>query len=218
MTRQLPMRFPLRERFTFDRFAVGSNREAVEHLRTPVDGFRCVWLWGGSGAGKSHLLQAACHAVDGAYVPAGKLRDIAGYEAFAHVLIDDVDLWLGERGKEEALFGLYNALLERGHALTLTAALPPTTADFALTDLASRLRSATCFELSALSDEDAAPVLKRAARDRGFDLSDDVVGYLMRRVGRGLPEMLEHIETIDRASLSARRRVTVQFVKEALAL
>ena len=218
MTRQLPMRFPLRERFTFDRFAVGANREAVEHLRTPVDGFRCIWLWGRAGTGKSHLLQAACHAYDGAYVPARKLRDVAGYEAFDHVLIDDVGLWLGDRGTEEALFRLYNASLECGHALTLTAARPPKSTDFALTDLASRLRSATCFELLALSDEDAVPVLKRAARDRGFDLPDDVVGYLMRRVGRGLPEMLEHIETIDRASLSASRRVTVQFVKEALAL
>ena len=62
------------------------------------------------------------------------------------------------------------------------------------------------------------PVLKRAARDRGFDLPDDVVGFLMRRVGRGLPELLDHLETIDRASMSARRRVTVALVKEALAL
>lgn len=218
MTRQLPMRFPLRQRFTFEQFAVGANREAVDQLRASVDGFRCIWLWGRPGAGRSHLLQAACHACDGAYVPAGRLRHIDGYEAFAHVLIDDVDLWLGERAKEEALFRLYNAMLERGHALTLTATLPPRTADFVLTDLASRLRSATCFELSPLSDAAAVPVLKRAARDRGFVLSDAVVGYLMRRVGRGLPELLEHLDTIDRASLSAGRRVTVALVKEALAL
>ena len=218
MTRQLPIRFPLRERFTFDRFAVGANREPVEHLRAPVGGFRCTWLWGPRGAGRSHLLQAVCHAFDGAYVPAGALCDVDGYEAFERVLIDDVDLWLGERRTEEALFRLYNAMFERGHALTLAAGQPPAAAAFALTDLASRLRAATCFELSALSDEAAVPVLRRAARDRGFDLSDDVVGFLMRRVGRGLPELLDHLETIDRASMSARRRVTVALVKEALAL
>ena len=106
MSRQLPMRFPLRERFTFERFAVGRNREPVEHLRAPVDGFRCTWLWGPSGVGKSHLLQAACHACGGAYVPAGELGDVEGYDAFERVLIDDVDTWLGDRGREEALFRL----------------------------------------------------------------------------------------------------------------
>ena len=218
MSRQLPMRFPLRERFTFERFAVGANREPVEHLRAPVDGFRCMWLWGPSGVGKSHLLQAACHGCGGAYVPARERGDVEGYDAFERVLIDDVDTWLGDRGREEALFRLFNAMLGRGHVLALTATRSPAAARFALDDLASRLRGAACFELAPLSDEDAVPVLKRAARDRGFDLSDEVVGFLMRRVDRSLPELLALLETIDRASLSASRRVTVQFVKEALAL
>ena len=212
------MRFPLRERCTFERFAVGANSEPVEHLRAPVEGFRSTWLWGPTGVGKSHLLQAVCHACGGAYVPARELGGVEGYEAYERVLIDDVDAWLGDRDREEALFRLYNAMLHRGHALALTAARSPVAARFALDDLASRLRGAACFELTPLSDEDAVPVLRRAARDRGFDLSDEVVGFLMRRVDRSLPELLALLETIDRASLSASRRVTVQFVKEALAL
>lgn len=212
------MRFPLRERFTFDRFGVGANSEALEHLRAPVDGFRCTWLWGSPGVGKSHLLQAVCHACGGVYVPARELGDVAGYDAFERVLIDDVDAWLGDRPREEGLFRLYNAMLHRGYALALTATRSPAATRFALDDLASRLRGAACFELAPLSDRDAVPVLKRAARDRGFDLSDEVIGFLMRRVDRSLPELLALLETIDRASLSASRRVTVQFVKEALAL
>lgn len=218
MSRQLPMRFPLRERFTFERFAVGANSEALAHLRAPVDGFRCTWLWGPPGVGKSHLLQAMCHACGGAYVPARELGDVEGYDAFDRVLIDDADAWLGDRPREEGLFRLYNAMVRRGHALALTATQSPAAAHFALHDLASRLRGAACFELTPLSDKDAVPVLKRAARDRGFDLSDEVVGFLMRRVDRSLPELLALLEKIDRASLSASRRVTVQFVKEALAL
>ena len=190
----------------------------MEHLRAPVDGFRCAWLWGPAGVGKSHLLQAVCHACGGAYVPARELGDVEGYDAFERVLIDDADTWLGDRATEERLFRLYNAMLDRGHALALTATQSPAAARFTLDDLASRLRGAACFELAPLSEEQAVPVLKRAARDRGFDLSDDVVGFLLRRVDRSLPELLAHLETIDRASLSASRRVTVQFVKEALAL
>ena len=218
MTRQLPMTFPLRTRFTFERFTVGPNRELVEDLRAPVDGFRCTWLWGAPGVGKTHLLQAVCHAPGSAYVPARDLRDIDGYQAFERVLIDDVDAWLGDRGMEEALFHLYNEQLAAGHALAVAADRTPATATFALSDLASRLRGAACFEMAALSDNAAIPALKRAAHDRGFLLSDEVVRYLMRRVGRGLPELLEHLDRIDRASMSASRRVTVAFVKEALAL
>ena len=216
--RQIPLAFALRERFTLDRFVVGANAELVARVCQPVDGFFCAWLWGSSGTGKSHLLQAVSHQTSGAYVPATEIPRVHGYEAFDRVLIDDVHVWIGDRAAEEALLRLYNDRLQRGFALVVTARKPPARMCFALPDLASRLRSSACFEISPPSDEEASGVLRRVARDRGFDLDASVVSFLLRRTGRDLADLLRLLETIDAASLSAQRRVTVPFVKQVFDL
>jgi DnaA family protein len=218
VTRQLPLAFPLRERFTFERFAIGGNAELVEHLRHRELGFDAMWLWGRSGVGKSHLIQAVCHEASVVYVPARELTDLAGYEVFDQVLIDDLDNWIGDRLLEEELLQLYNDLKALGHRLVVTAQASPTRVRFALADLESRMRSAGCFEVKPLVDEAAVPVLKRAANDRGLRLGDEVISFLLTRAARDLPELLDLLEVIDREAMSARRRVTVPFVKRVLAL
>ena len=216
--RQVPLAFTLRERFTLDHFVVGGNAQLVASVCRPVDGFHCIWVWGRSGAGKSHLLQAVSHKTGGAFVPATQIPGVDGYEVFDRVLIDDIHTWIGDHSAEEALLRLYNNRLERGLVLVATARKPPTQLCFALPDLASRLRSSACFEISPLSDEDASAVLRRVAQDRGFDLDASVVSFLLRRTGRDLADLLRLLETIDVESLSAQRRVTVPFVKQVLEL
>ncbi len=216
--RQVPLTFTLRERFTLDHFIVGGNAELAARVCRPVDGFFCTWVWGRSGAGKSHLLQAVSHETGGAFVPATQIPGVNGYEVFDRVLIDDIHAWIGDRAAEEALLRLYNNRLERGLVLVATARKPPTQLCFALPDLASRLRSSACFEISPPSDEEASAVLRRVAQDRGFDLDARVVSFLLRRTGRDLADLLRLLETIDVESLSAQRRITVPFVKQVLEL
>lgn len=216
--RQVPLAFPLRERFTLDRFLVGGNAELVASVRRPVDGFYCAWAWGRSGAGKSHLLQGVAQDTGGAFIPATEIPAVDGYEAFDRVLIDDIHAWIGDRPAEEALLRLYNNRLEHGLVLVATARHPPTRMSFALPDLASRLRAAACFEVSPLTDQAASAVLRRVASDRGFDLDANVVSFLLRRTGRDMEDLLRLLETIDVESLSAQRRVTVPFVKQVLGL
>ena len=215
--RQVPLAFPLRERFTLDRFLVGENAELVASVRRPVDGFYCAWAWGRSGAGKSHLLQGVAHDTGGAFIPATEIPLVDGYEIFDRVLIDDIHAWIGDRSAEASLMRLYNNRLERGLALVATARKPPTQMSFALPDLASRLRASACFEISPLSDHGASAVLRRVAQDRGFDLDANVVSFLLRHTGRDMADLLRLLETIDAESLSAQRRVTVPFVKQVLA-
>ena len=218
MARQVPLAFTLRERFTLDRFIVGANAELVASVCRPIDGFFCAWVWGRSGAGKSHLLQAVSHETGGAFVPATEFPQVDGYEVFDRVLIDDIHTWIGDHSAEEALMRLYNNRLERGLVLVATAPKPPAQLGFALPDLASRLRASACFEISPPSDEAASAVLRRVAQDRGFDLDPSVVSFLLRRTGRDLADLLRLLETIDVESLSAQRRITVPFVKQVLEL
>ena len=216
MNEQLPLTFPQRGRFSWDRFVVGPNAALVDRLQRPGNG-ACIWLWGARGVGKTRLLQTLCHdAEGGAYVPAPALRDLGGYEAFERVLIDDVDVWLGDRNAEEALFHLYNQQAARGHLLALAGRRSPATARFALPDLGSRLRGSWCFEMLPLGDGDAAQALQRAAQDRGIDLGDDALRFLRRHASRNLADLLALLDAADRAALAGRSRVTVPLLQRAL--
>ena len=220
---QLALRFPLRPRSRFEHFVVGTNSAPVERLRAQGARFECLWLFGSSGVGKTHLLQAACHAVaDAAYLPARRIpaneASLQRYARFRAVLVDDVEGWLGHAACERELYGLYNELARAGARLVFTASHSPRECAIALPDLASRLCAAECYEVARLSDEDMLPLLVNAAQDRGLRLSEDVVRFLLTRVSRDQKSLLDTLNRLDHASLRRRRGITVPFVKEVLGL
>lgn len=98
--RQLPLGVRLRAEAVFESFWPGPNAEAVDALRTQHG--VPLWLWGGSGSGKTHLLQAVC-ACEGeaAYFPLDRALGLppaalAGYARNAVLCIDDVDAVAGD--------------------------------------------------------------------------------------------------------------------------
>ncbi|MCY3813878.1 MAG: DnaA regulatory inactivator Hda [Gammaproteobacteria bacterium] len=222
MSRQLILPFALHESSTFERFVVGPNEELVDRLRRPGGGFDCIWLFGESGVGKTHLLQALCHAEPGAsYIPAREIGAdsvLDGYARFDVVTVDEVHRWLGSREQELALMGLYNRLSARRARLVLTANRSPLDVAFAVADLASRLRAAACYRVAPLHDEDKVRLLVNAGKDRGLTLAPDVVRFLLLRVSREQQELLRILDQLDRSSLAVHRRITIPFVKETLCL
>ena len=164
------------------------------------------------------MLQAVSHATGGAFVPATEMPTVDGYEVFDRVLIDDIHAWIGDRAAEEALLRLYDNRLRKQLAVVVTAPKPPAQLGFAFADLASRFRAAACFEMLPPNDAAASAVLRRIARDRGFELDANVVSFLLRRTGRDLAHLLRLLDTIDVESLAAQRRVTVPFVKRVFDL
>ena len=222
MSQQLALPFLTHESSTFERFVVGSNGELVDRLRNRESVFDCLWLFGDAGVGKTHLLQALCYAEGTAsYIPArevGADTGLDGYLQFDVVSIDDVPSWLGSREPELALVALYNRLKVRGARLVVTADRSPLDIEFALPDLASRLRAAACYRIAPLGDVDKVRLLVNAGQDRGLELPPDVVHFLLLRVSRDQRELLRILDQLDRKSLAAQRRITIPFVKESLCL
>ena len=73
--------------------------------------------------------------------------------------------------------------------------------------------------LKIVSDTDSRliiKILKQKAHARSFELSDDVVEYLIVRVNRDLGSLMEVLDKIDHASLAAKRKITIPFVKELI--
>ena len=140
---QLPLALMLEDHASFDTFVAGSNAAAVEQVRSLAGGDAdTVWLWGAEGAGKSHLLQAACRAATAAgrramYValPAASPAILADLEQVEVLAIDDVHTIAGELAWEQPLFVILNAFSSRNGALLLAANAPAAQCAFRVADL-----------------------------------------------------------------------------------
>ena len=216
---QLPLKFPLRKEFTLDRFRVGLNQELIETATSD----ECVWIYGEARVGKTHVAQAVCRYREQAVFLPGKSVspddvNLDSYGAYRHVVIDDIDCWLGHREFEEQLFSLIETRYAGGFGLLITCSGTPHQLSFSINDLGSRLRSFHCMELKALPESEKRRWLADEVRERGLDLTDDVLEYLFSRVGRSQESLADVIEKLDFESLAQSRKLTIPFVREVLKL
>jgi len=86
-----------------------------------------------------------------------------------------------------------------------------------LPDLRSRLSWGLLLHLRPLPDHQLCAGLEAAAAARGLRLGDGVARYLVERLPRALPELLGVLDRLDRASLAAKRPLTLPFVRTELA-
>ena len=208
---------------TLDSYVAGHNEELVQSLRRLVAGEaaeRFVYLWGGPGCGRTHLLKSTVSAFNAAgpvalYVPGGsgaQLPDKA--EEAACVALDDVDGF--DAQMQVGAFHLYNALRERGGALVAAGAAPPVQLPLR-SDLVTRLAWGLVYQVIPLTDEDKARALAARAASLGFSLPREVGDFLLTRVSRDLSSLIAMVDALDRYAMEAKRPVTVPLARELLA-
>lgn len=227
---QLALSVGLRDDATFDNFHNVGNEAALAQLdemlsANPV-AFRYMLLWGREDSGRSHLLQAACHATAAAgkrsvFLPMAELAamNTEVFDNLEHldlVCIDDIDHVLGQPQWEEALFNVFNRLRNHARMLLISASGPAHALSVDLPDLASRLAWGVTYHLHPLDDQEKLQALKMRARQRGMELPDEVARYILHRGSRAMSGLFATLATLDRASLSAQRKLTIPFVREAL--
>jgi DnaA family protein len=229
--KQLPLGVQLRATAVYASFAAGGNEELLAALRN--DDSMPVWLWGGHGFGKTHLLQAVCAAAGGAvaYVPLGGAavssaarhsaaafppEALAGFEACRVVCLDDVDAVAGDAAWEEALFRLFNAAADARSRLIFAAQAPPSTPPWHLEDWRSRAASCVVYQLRPLDESGIVLALRLRAAQRGLELPPETADYLLRRLPRDVTTLLAILDRLDEASLVAQRRLTIPFIRDAL--
>lgn len=227
---QLALSVGLRDDATFDNFYPGASGnalalQATEGLAEGV-GEPYLYLWGESGAGCSHLLQAACHRAaehgrQSLYLPLAQVRAygpelLQGLEGLDLVCLDQLQSVVGDPLWEEALFHCYNRLRDSGTGLLIAADRPARQLSVALADLASRLSWGVVFNLQALQDDAKVAALRLRARGRGFDLSEEMALFILHRSPRRMNELFALLDRLDQASLSAKRKITIPFIKTTL--
>ena len=224
---QLPLPVELRPESDFTDYLPGPNAEAVSALTNWAagNGDAFIYLFGPTGTGKTHLLQAACRAavlvpVRAVFLPlANPALDPTALEDLEHtavVALDDVHAVAGDPVWERALFGLYNRLREADRRLLVSGQSPITGLKIQLQDLRSRLGWGPGYRLRPLDERECERLLRESANRRGFSLGREAISYIMRRCPRDARHLLRVLEELDRASLADKRRPTVRLIGELL--
>lgn len=224
---QLTFEFSERSDFYLSDYEPGSNASLVERLTAITSGEPGhVYLQGGEGTGKTHLLLAMCRLAqdlgDGAvYAP---LKDmVAGapsaLDSLAQrrlVCVDDIDAVSGNPSWCVALFNLWNACESTGAVFLGACRVPVHSLDTGLDDLDSRLRASLQLRLTPLEDADREGAMRRLAARRGVDLPAEVARYLLHRMPRDMHSLADTVAALDKHSLARRRRITVPLAREWL--
>ena len=226
--RQMPLPIRLRASSVFSSYYAGPNASAIATLNDlPTTGpSPVVFLYGASGVGKTHLLQALCARAgeqlqSATYLPLREVHELGaellnGADQMRLVCLDDVTLVAPSLEWNRALFNLHRELEEQGGKLVLADEHSPASIEFALRDLSSRVLAGTVLRLQPLSDAEQMAALRMHAAQRGLELPDEVAGFLMRRLPRDMHTLCGFMDELDIASLTAQRKLTVPFVREVL--
>ena len=207
---------------TFERFVVGANnRLAAAAARvvaeSPGSTYNPLFIYGGHGLGKSHLLSAVAELTatlwpdievrreDGAHFAAAYSASLssgetdallAAYSRAGMLLLDDVHELAGHAAAQVGLSGVVDALVENGRQVVLSADRLPADIDSVDEALLRTLSLGLLVDVSPPDYETRAAILWRMASEQGLELTTDMVEDLARREYRDVAEICAALEQI----------------------
>jgi DnaA family protein len=222
---QLPL--PLRQPGTegLERFIAYGNEPLVAALRlwTRGGGEPYLYIHGAPSGGKTQLLLCAAEearkqGLDVVYVALdthGLTPEVLDQlEHCDGVLLDALQACAGDSDWERSLFNLYNCLRDRQGQLLVAARVPASQLRIKLADLASRLSAGASFNLKPLDDDGLFRFLQVGGKQRGLDLSDAVIRYVLTHCPRDPQILAQLLDRVDHVALAEQRQPTIHLVSK----
>ena len=203
----------------FENFLPGPNARVLAQLHAELPPRAPLFLWGESGSGKTHLLQAlgaACRQRGLAVGCLGPDADLPwNFDArWSLIVLDDVHRL--DAVRQQAAFTLCVEAQSHGVAWAAAAPVPPV--DLPLRDdLRTRLGWGQVHALLPLDEEQTRLALGTEAERRGIALSPEVLRYLTNHLSRDLSTLMHLLDRLDDYSMSRGRAVTVPLLRAMLA-
>ncbi|PKG81965.1 DnaA regulatory inactivator Hda [Colwellia sp. 75C3] len=229
---QLTLMVQLPDDETFTSFKSDINQSIVSQLKSYIDPQQStphsLYLFGLSGTGKSHLMHASSTYAaqigkSSVCLSCAELKQLPvevldGLEQIDLICLDDIHLIAGDKRWEQAVFDLYNRVLEQNNYLLISGDESAQQLGISLPDLVSRLTWGLTEQIKPLDDDEKVIAIQHRATQRGLFLSDEVVKFLLNRLSRDMGSLITSLDILDKASIQEQRKITIPFIKEVLSL
>ncbi len=205
----------LNPRYTFDKFIVGPFNElahaaSLAIIKNPGTVYNPLFIYGGVGLGKTHLLQAAGNQILQDYsqkrtryisserFTAGVIAAIRNrsvddfrmlYRELDVLVIDDIQFLAGKEKTQEELFHIFNILYERGKQIIFSSDRPPKAIPSLEERLRSRFEGGMVADIGAPDFETRMAILKAKAQEKQLVVEEAVYEYVASHIQRNIREL-----------------------------
>ncbi|MDD5033088.1 MAG: chromosomal replication initiator protein DnaA [Candidatus Pacebacteria bacterium] len=232
----------LNPRYTFENFIVGSFNElahatAVAVTNNPGTVYNPLFIYGGVGLGKTHLIQAIGNKIKEGlknskirYTTSEKFANELiqsiqnnktyefkeNYKKYDVLIIDDIQFLSGKTKTQEEFFHVFNTLYEKNKQIIFSSDRPPRS----IPDLEERLRSrfegGTMADISEPELEARIAILKSKAQFKNIDLSGDIEEYIATAVKNNIRELEGVLNLISAKSKLLNKNLSIQEIKDLI--
>jgi chromosomal replication initiator protein len=206
-------RYGLNSRYVFENFIVGKSNELAHAacqavIRKLGDVYNPLFIYGGVGLGKTHLLQAIGNAASektdkilyttsekftNNYIQSihsGKAKEFKNlYRNVDILLIDDVQFMGGKDGTQEEFFHTFNELQQSNKQIVLTSDRAPKAMPAIEKRLISRFESGMVADIGKPDIETKIAILETKASEKGLHLNEDVLNYIASSINNNVREL-----------------------------
>ncbi len=199
---------------SFDNFVDGPNAELMASLQSIVAGERpakCLFIWGESGSGKSHLIEAIRQAIALDLLqqtvesgPDTSFKGVALLDNAETLTTDAQTHWFNTFIKQAA--DPQSIIIACADQAPIYLALRA--------DLRTRLGSGLVFQLKRLDDDQKAQALRQHAASRQIAFPDEVLRYMLRHYPRDIRSLMHILERLDRYAFEQKRALSLPLLRE----
>ena len=234
--------FGLNPRYTFDSFIVGKNNElaraaSLAVAQNPGQTYNPLFVYGGVGLGKTHLMQAIGHEIlrhspgkRVLYVPcekfttefiqaigSGKIeRFKSTYRSVDVLLVDDIQFLAGKEGTQEEFFHTFNTLHQANKQIVISSDRPPKAIQTLENRLISRFEWGMIADIASPDLETRMAILAMKCQEKNYQLDKEIINFLATNIQNNIRELEGALNRLIALHQLNNRPPTMELVKDLL--
>ena len=232
----------LNPNYTFDTFVVGNNNNlahaaSLAVAETPGQVYNPLFIYGGVGLGKTHLMQAIAHFII-TNDPTKRVLYVTSetftielidsvknqknsefrkkYRDIDVLLIDDIQFIIGKESTQEEFFHTFNALYQNGKQIVISSDRPPKEMETLTERLRTRFEMGLPVDIQIPTYETKRAILKKKVELGGYNIPDDVQDYVATHIKSSIRELEGALTKLSAFATLSHSDITVEFAEETL--
>lgn len=232
----------LNPKYTFDTFVVGKSNNfahaaSLAVVEAPGMAYNPLFLYGGVGLGKTHLMHAIGHAVKEAN-PAARIvyvtsemftndmieavragKNVEFRQRYRNVdllMIDDIQFIAGKQAVQEEFFNTFNTLHNAGKQIVISSDRPPKEIKALEERLSSRFEWGLVADIQAPDLETRTAILRNRAQNEHVEIGDDIINFIAENFVDNIRKLEGSLNRVIMYARLKRMPITLSFAKEAM--